>query len=124
YHHKPSRIFQEIQEHFVTDEWVNHVDILEKYQGVEIKRRNRFIFDKKRDRLNLTGKDFLYTNYSISMPIEIQNKLLELVTGKSGTVNGKTTAWHTVYNLYRDRDVPNVSKQMGRKTYSRFKEFV
>jgi superfamily I DNA/RNA helicase len=124
YHHIPSRIFKDIQDYFVIDEWANQVDVVKKYEGLEIKRNNRYIFDRKKDRLSLTGKEFLYTKYAVGMPNEVQNKLLELVKGKNSTFDGKKKGWKTVYELFKDNDVPNVSKQMGIKTYSQFKEFI
>lgn len=124
YHHKPSSLFDDIKENFISDDWASHSTIIENYENVSISKKNKYSYDKKRDSLNLTGREFLYTDYSIGLPIEVQDKLLKLVQGKNASTDGKTTQWPSVYELFRERDAPNLSTLMGRTAYQKFRDHI
>ena len=71
----------------------------------------------------MTGKQFLYRKEAIGISIELQDKMINLITGKSLTEDGKTKEWKTIEEALNEKNIPNIAQLFGaQKTWPEFRE--
>jgi superfamily I DNA/RNA helicase len=115
-----SQIFTNFKDYFVYADWSEH-KLLSKVDPLPV-------FDEdqtksyKNEIPNMTGDRFLYTKMAVGISLELQNKLVELITGRSSATNGKTTEWKTIENALNETNIPNIAQQFGPKTWKEFRE--
>jgi hypothetical protein len=118
-----SSLFMGCRDMFNEDDWDLHIPILK-----EIRKLPRV------DKLNLpksqatqmVGKDFIYHKKAIGMSRDLQNKILDLVQGKSIMAKGKKEGWIHIDELKNDilskRDIPHYNKLFGPVVFKELEE--
>jgi superfamily I DNA/RNA helicase len=118
YSNAPSYLFDNCNEFFTQDEWQSHV-ILTNSDEIPLKKKNNL---PKSQTSKMTGKSFLYHRKSVGISRELQNKLIELVAGKSVSEKGKRIGWINMDELKTEiisgRDRPHYSRLFGPNVYS------
>ncbi len=75
-----------------------------------------------RQLVDLTGEEFIYTRAAIGVSVELQNKLLEHITGIDKAIDGRQVQWKTInHALYFPRQ-DYLTRLFGPETYKRFRE--
>ncbi|MDM1093695.1 UvrD-helicase domain-containing protein [Myroides odoratimimus] len=125
YHDKYSNIIENNKKYFTEDQWSSHVDVIEVKEMKKLKElKEEFLLKKKYD-LNLTGKEFLYSSYAIGISRELQNKIIEIVGGKTVIDhNGNQIGYKEIKSLKDDilkkKNWPNLTRLFGSKVLSEF----
>lgn len=117
-----TNIFKNFNQYFIYSDWSEHIPIsnLElTYIILESNEQNGY-----EDVTVMTGRQFIYTKKAVGASIDLQNKLEELVTGKSSSLNGKTTQWKTIGDALNERNIPVIAQQFGPKTWKEFKDLL
>lgn len=72
--------------------------------------------------IELTGREFLYTKRAVGIPIELQNKLIEHITGIDKTSDGKQVQWRNIRHALEFKRQEILMNLFGPETYRRFTE--
>lgn len=112
-----SNLFTNKSEFFREDEW--HMHLIDN-PVINIEIRDKSIENTSKQKMsNLKGKEFLYTHNAIGLSRELQNKLLELVSGnsvydeKKRQIGWKTMGELTISLRSRNRDLPTLKRIFG-----------
>lgn len=123
YSKSPSSIFEKCKEYFHEDEWKDHVTSVSVADPLPLK--GKFNLPKSQSS-KMTGKQFLYHRRAVGASRELQNKLLDLITGKSVAEQGKKIGWLNMDELKNDilsgRDKPHYSRLFGPNVYNELKQ--
>ncbi len=110
-----SSAFENCGEFFTNDQWRDHIQLEE-----TMKLNSKDASDKMQSEisLGLNGKEFLYTKEAKGISRELQNKLIDLVAGKTiFDNNGRKIGWPTVDKLKVDvaskKDIPTLNRLFG-----------
>jgi superfamily I DNA/RNA helicase len=109
---------------FVKAKWSEHTESYSIPNFVFPVTVGRTSDDGKRggDHLRLTGKEFLYTPEAVGTPIEVQDKMVELITGIDRSLNGTQENWSNIGHALESRHVTRMSFLMGKETFQRFRK--
>lgn len=120
-----SALFDNCLDYFNKDSWDMHVPDL-KYL-IEVPRIDKLNLPKSQA-VKMLGKDFLFHKKAIGMSRELQNKLIELVQGKSISLKGRKEGWVNMDELKGDvlagRDLPNFSRLFGPVVFKELEKFL
>lgn len=109
-----SSLFDNCLDFFTKDSWEAHISDLRYVLKMPSFDKRNF---PKSQAVKMLGKDFLFHKKAVGMSRELQNKLMELVQGRSITLRGKKEGWIHMDELKNDiearRDLPNLSKNFG-----------
>lgn len=72
--------------------------------------------------IELTGKEFLYTKRAIGIPTELQNKLVEHITGIDKASDRKQVQWTNIRHALEFRPQDSLRNLFGPESYRRFIE--
>jgi UvrD/REP helicase N-terminal domain/UvrD-like helicase C-terminal domain len=72
--------------------------------------------------VELTGKEFLYTKRAVGLSIELQNKLVEHITGIDKASDKKQVEWRNIRHALEFRTQDRLMFLFGREAYQRFIE--
>lgn len=118
-----SQIFDKCKEFFYEDEWIGHVTSVPAQDPLPLKGKLNL---PKSQSSKMTGKMFLYHRKAVGVSRELQNKILDLVTGKSVSEQGKKIGWMNMDELKIDvlsgREKPHYSRLFGPNVYSELKQ--
>lgn len=117
-----SSVFDKCKEFFYEDKWEDHIVPLADEEPLPLKGK----FNLPKSQISkMTGKKFLYYRKAVGMSRELQNKLLDLVAGKSISEQGKKVGWMSMDELKTDikagREIPHYSKLFGPNVYKELK---
>ena len=71
--------------------------------------------------VDLTGKEFLYTKKAIGVPVDLQDKLVELIAGIDKASDKKQVGWRNIRHALEFRDQHSVENLFG-KDYQQFRK--
>lgn len=120
YSREASSLFNNCLEFFTSDNWEEHVEV--NSSEFSIKNMGIIILSKE-ELIDMNGKDFLYHKKAVGFSRELQNKLLELVAGKSITdEKGRKIGWSNMALLLSDingrqKDIPTLTRIFGSSVY-------
>jgi hypothetical protein len=117
-----SSFFENCEDKFIQSTWAEHApgQAIPNFRlPASTNRRTEELYQHE-NYMGLTGKEFLYTKKAVGVPIELQNKLLEHITGIDKTSEGKQVEWRDIrhaLNFHRPDVLLNL---FGRETYPKF----
>lgn len=118
-----STIFEKCSQFFYEDEWADHIPHITDEEPIPLKGKLNL---PKSQLLKMNGKKFLYHRKAVGISRELQNKLIDHVTGKSIAEKGKKVGWISMDELRTDiksgREKPHYSKIFGPNVYNELKE--
>jgi hypothetical protein len=119
-----SIFFEQSNDFFVEGAWQEHEDENAipdfVWPGKEFQSDIR---SEKNPYLNLTGIEYLHTDHALGMPVELQEKLIELISGRATSLNSKQIQWRSIGAALGSRDVPTLSRLFGPETYKTFRDW-
>lgn len=118
-----SKVFENCLDYFTLDKWSDHIQ-----HPVTLDFDFKDSQDVEFEELNFTGYEFLYTQNAKGLSRELQNKLIELVAGKTVSDQaGKIIGWRSIEDLKQDvikkRDLPTINKVFGAPSLRELEEF-
>ena len=124
YSGKPTEFLTGCHEFFTSADWKEHSipDSLIKIDLTELERPKG-----GKDKLDITGEDFLYTKYAVGLIPRIQEQLLSTVTGIRNITSGRQTEWPTIKELLISArtDRPTAARAFGAlKSLDEFEEWL
>ncbi|WP_158860361.1 UvrD-helicase domain-containing protein [Lunatibacter salilacus] len=127
YNDTPSSLFDSCKDYFTEDRWIDHIDtnrIHDEFTMPSTSENNL-----NNGYINLLGKDFLYSKIPIGITTELQNKILDTVTGKDVSDGSKPLEWRTIGNLTsyiksKGRDYPHLSRLFGPERIKELEELL
>ena len=72
--------------------------------------------------LNITGKEFLRSRYSVGLDLELQKKIEKTITGKKQRNRDGILTWDTINDLLKEVDKKSVNRIFGEKDYKKLNE--
>lgn len=106
YHTKPTEFISDDSEDFVRARWND--GYVENFEEIDWTLPKSSLYIHDQDALDLTGKDYLFRPEALGLPINIQEKLDELVNGKiilEGKLR-KQKSWRTLQKFLEDMASP------------------
>jgi superfamily I DNA/RNA helicase len=126
YSNSISPIFQKCKEHFYEDNWPSHDYDSPKSSEYPLVLKEKFNRSQVWS-IEMTGKNFLYHRKAVGMSRDLQQKLINLVTGRSVTERNKKVGWINMNDLKVDvlkkRDIPHFTRLFGTNVYNELKDF-
>lgn len=118
----PSLLFEKCKEYFYEDEWVAHMPVIASEGILPLSGKLNL---PKSQSSKMSGRKFLYHRRAVGASRELQNKLLELVAGKSVAEQGKRIGWLNMDELKSDilsgREKPHFNRLFGPNVYEELK---
>lgn len=119
-----SPIFDKCKDHFYEDAWINHIPSIKNEDLLHLKGN---LNQSKNQFSKMIGKRFLYHKKAVGMSRELQNKLLDLIAGRSvSEQGGRKIGWLSINELKSDilsgRDKPHYSRLFGPNVYRELKK--
>jgi len=118
YSKSPSFLFDNCKEYFYEDAWTAHLPNISGEEELPLSGKLNL---PKSQSSKMTGKKFLYHRRAVGASRELQNKLLDLVTGKAISEQGKKVGWLNMDELKHDilsgREKPHFTRLFGPNVY-------
>ncbi len=124
YSHRMSRFIENSTDYFVQAKWEEHAPDPTIGGFVLPTSTNESFqeFFQNQRCIELTGKEFLYTKKAIGIPIELQNKLVEHITGIDKAVDGRQVQWRNIRHALEFPRQEMLRNLFGPETHTRFRE--
>jgi hypothetical protein len=95
---RPSRFLPPAKQHFLTSRWIEYVPNLFELEALDLPSRTAEYREGSHRILwrDMTGEQFLYTEYALGIPLELSTKIRSLVDGqglKAAGANGRRLKW-------------------------------
>lgn len=119
--HELSRFFNKSKDFFIEYKWSDQ----EKEYSLDYLYDFEDRYQEKKDGLlKITGKEFLYLKEAAGLPVELQEKMQSVISGKNVSLDRRQVEWKTIEDAMREKNLPIISQAFGSgKALSDFKEF-
>jgi superfamily I DNA/RNA helicase len=125
YSNAPSKLFDNCKSNFYEDEWNSSLN--SNIENFELPIRGKYHISNQLS-INMNAKKFLYHRRAVGLSKELQNKLLELVNGKTVYEKNKRVGWLNM-NEFRNefltsKDIPHLYKLFGPTVYKELSQYL
>jgi hypothetical protein len=110
------------KKYFDFSDWDSYVDAKTVTLYEPLYKMPQTVSDPCKSPLDMTGQKFLYTKHTIGMPLDLQDKIQELIDGIGLSREGKRIKWTTVRAALEDvKKFPHAKQLFGaQKTWKEF----